>query len=218
MNLLALIGLGFFLGIRHATDADHVVAVTAIASRSRGIWQAAGVAALWGVGHTLTIFVVGAAIIMFSIVVPPRVGLSLEFAVGIALAVVGCLNVAGKRGFMTSGADDGAVPRLRAFVVGLVHGLAGSAAAALLVLATVRDPRAAVAYLRVFGFGTVLGMMLVTVAFAVPTSLAARRFGFATLGIRLSTGLLSAALGLWVMYQVGFVDGLFLAAPHWVPR
>ena len=218
MNLLALIGLGLFLGMRHATDADHVVAVTAIASRSRSIWQSAGVGALWGLGHTLTIFVVGTAIIMFSIAVPPRVGLSLEFAVGIALAIVGCLNVAGRRGPMTSGLGENDVPRLRAFLVGLVHGLAGSAAVALLVLATVREPRAAVAYLLVFGFGTVLGMMLVTMAFAVPTSMAARRFDFAAPGVRLSTGLLSAAFGLWVMYQVGFVDGLFRAMPHWTPR
>jgi len=218
MNLLALIGLGLLLGIRHATDADHVVAVTAIAARTRSIWQSAGVGVLWGVGHTLTIFGVGTVIIMFNIVVPPRVGLSLEFAVGIALAIVGCLNVAGKRGPMSSGLDEDAVPRFRAFLVGLVHGLAGSAGAALLVLATVRDPRAAVAYLLVFGFGTVLGMMLITVAIAAPTTVAARRFNFATIGMRLSTGLLSAAFGLWIMYQVGFVDGLFLATPTWTPR
>ncbi len=219
MNLPALIGLGLFLGMKHATDPDHVVAVTAIASRSRRLAPAAGIGMLWGVGHTLTIFMVGAAIILFNLVVPPRIGLAMEFAVGIALAVVGCLNVAGRKGPISAGLDDqGRVPRLRAFLVGLVHGLAGSAAVALLVLSTVRDPRMAVAYLLVFGLGTMLGMMLITVTLAVPTSVAARKFPSVAPGIQFGTGLISAAFGLWVMYDVGYVDGLFRAVPHWTPH
>jgi high-affinity nickel permease len=102
LTILPLIGIGLALGIRHATDSDHVVAVTAIAARHRRIGPAALVGALWGLGHTLTICVVGGAIILLNLTVPPRVGLSLEFAVGIALTVVGVLNIAGKGGFVAA--------------------------------------------------------------------------------------------------------------------
>src|SRR5437016_4915571 len=109
MNTAALIGLGLVLGMRHATDPDHVVAVTAIAARHRRVGPAALVGALWGLGHTLTICVVGTAIIIFNLTVPPRVGLSLEFAVGIALTLVGLWNLAGRRGFVAAGAAGGGV-------------------------------------------------------------------------------------------------------------
>ncbi len=218
MSTLALAGIGLVLGIRHAADSDHVVAVTAIAARHRHIGPAAFIGAVWGLGHTLTICVVGGLIILFNVVVPPRVGLALEFAVGIALTVVGTLNVAGKGGFLSAATDDAKGTGVKAFVVGLVHGLAGSAAVALLVLATVREPAAACLYLLVFGFGTICGMMLVTLAFASPVAVLARRFSWSGGTLRLATGVLSLAFGAYVMIQVGFVDGLFRAVPHWDPR
>jgi cytochrome c biogenesis protein CcdA len=218
MSLWALLGIGLALGIRHAADSDHVVAVTAIAARYRRVGPAALVGVFWGLGHTLTICAVGAAIILLNLTVPPRVGLSLEFAVGIALTVVGTLNVAGRGGFVSSADASGARQGLRAFVVGLVHGLAGSAAVALLVLATVRDPWAGVGYLLVFGAGTILGMILVTVSFASPVAVLSRRFQWSGSRLRLATGVLSLAFGLYVMYQVGLVDGLFGAAPRWSPH
>src|SRR4029453_19046307 len=82
-SLLAVCVLGFFLGMRHATDPDHVIAVTTIVSRHRSTAGAAMIGALWGVGHTLTILVVGAGIILLGWVIPPRVGLSLELSVGV---------------------------------------------------------------------------------------------------------------------------------------
>jgi cytochrome c biogenesis protein CcdA len=214
----ALLGIGLVLGIRHAADSGHRVAVTAIAARYRRIGPAALVGVLWGLGHTLTICTVGAAIILLNLAVPARVGLSLEFAVGIALTVVGTLNVAGRGGFVSAAGATGRQQGVRAFAVGLVHGLAGSAAVALLVLATVRDPWAGCAYLLVFGAGTIVGMILVTVAFASPVAVLARRFHWSGTGLRLATGLLSLTFGLYVMYQVGLVDGLFRAAPHWNPH
>jgi high-affinity nickel-transport protein len=126
--------------------------------------------------------------------------------------------VAGKGGFLPAAGDEARGTGVKAFVVGLVHGLAGSAAVALLVLATVRDPLAACLYLLVFGFGTICGMMLVTLAFASPVSVLARRFAWNGGTLRLVTGVLSLALGAYVMIQVGFVDGLFRAVPHWDPR
>ena len=218
MITLALVGIGLALGIRHAADSDHVVAVTAIAARHQRVGPAALVGAVWGLGHSLTICVVGGLIILFNIVVPPRVGLALEFAVGIALTVVGTLNVAGKGGFLSSAVEDAKGTGVKAFIVGLVHGLAGSAAVALLVLATVRDSVAACLYLLVFGLGTICGMMLVTIAFASPVAVLARRFAWNGGMLRLVTGVLSLAFGAYVMIQVGFVDGLFRAVPHWDPR
>jgi high-affinity nickel-transport protein len=107
---------------------------------------------------------------------------------------------------------------LRAFTLGLVHGLAGSAGVALLILATVRDPWAGCAYLLVFGLGTLTGMVLITVAVASPVALLARRREWLGRGLRVVTGALSLAFGLYVMTEVGFVDGLFRATPHWSPH
>ena len=218
MHLLALMGLGLVLGIRHATDADHVVAVTAIAARYKRVGPALVVGALGGLGHTLTILVVGGLIVLFNLAVPPRVGLAFEFAVGLVLTLVGVLNLSGSGGFVSAGLDHGPSPSFRAFFVGLVHGLAGSAAVALLVLATVHDPAAATAYLVVFGLGTVLGMMLITASFASPVALLARRFSWSGSGLRLTTGFLSLAFGVYVLVEVGWVNGLFRAATQWTPR
>jgi high-affinity nickel-transport protein len=107
---------------------------------------------------------------------------------------------------------------LRPLVVGLVHGLAGSAAVALLVLATIREPRWAVAYLLVFGVGTIAGMMMITAAIAVPFTYASGRFHNLNRGLRVATGLLSLGFGLFLTYQIGIVNGLFTSHPQWTPR
>jgi high-affinity nickel-transport protein len=220
--VIALLGLALALGLRHATDPDHVVAVTAITARTKRILPAMWLGVVWGLGHTLTLFTVGGAIIVFNLVVPPRVGLSLEFAVGIALVIVGLLNLrpAAPDDAARSGLPRGSerLPAWRAFLVGSVHGLAGSAAVALMVLATVRDPRWGVAYLLVFGVGSIAGMALVTTGLAAPLALASRRWGGLGRGVRVATGALSLVFGVWLIYQIGWKDGLFLATPHWAPH
>jgi len=219
MNLLALLGLGLLLGLRHATDPDHVVAVTAIAARTRRALPAAWLGIVWGLGHTVTLFAVGAGIILFNWVVPPRVGLALEFAVALALVVVGLLNLRRPRRERAEPSEDaGRPPAGRAFAVGLVHGLAGSAAVALLVLATVRDPRWACGYLFVFALGTLAGMAVITTGFALPVATVTRRWSGAGRLIRLATGTISLAFGVWLAYHIGWSDGLFLAVPSWTPR
>jgi high-affinity nickel-transport protein len=170
-------------------------------------------------GHTLTLFVVGGLIILLNVVVPPRLGLSFEFAVALALIVVGLLNLRGPRpGSADASAAPARLPALRAFVVGLVHGLAGSAAVALLVLATVREPLWAIGYLGVFGLGTLLGMAFITAGMASSLSLAASRWGGLGPGVRVATGVLSLVFGVWLVYQIGWHDGLFGALPRWEPH
>ena len=107
---------------------------------------------------------------------------------------------------------------VRPLVVGIVHGLAGSAAVALLVLATIRDPRWSMLYLVVFGVGTIAGMMLVTAVVAWPFARAGARVATMQRGLRVAAGLASVAFGLFVAYRIGVVDGLFGAAPSWTPR
>jgi high-affinity nickel-transport protein len=264
---LPIVVLGLLLGMRHATDPDHVIAVSTIVSRQRSVRSAALIGSLWGIGHTVTIALVGGLIIVFDLVIPPRLGLAMEFSVALMLVLLGVLNLAGPLRRVTrmltpapgSGAGIhvhphghgdyvhvhphghepgshghaenrtplsrldrvfgklGVYQAMRPLVVGLVHGLAGSAAVALLVLATIRDPVWAVVYLLLFGAGTIAGMMLITAAISLPLAYTGRSIEIHRyLGV--ASGLLSLAFGLFLAYQIGLVDGLFTGNPNWTPR
>jgi len=262
--LLAIIALGFFLGMRHATDPDHVIAVTTIVSRERTLLHAALIGVLWGIGHTITILAVGSAIILFKLTIPPRIGLSMELAVGLMLILLGVLNLtgilrraiewltirrlgpgahshflvgrwmvhthdeSGEPVFLDSTSILGWTPQwwkklglfhiLRPLVVGIVHGLAGSAAVALLVLATISRPSWAIGYLLIFGLGTVAGMILITTAIALPYAYSVRQFARLNRGLATASGFLSVAFGFFLCYQTSVADGLFTAHPTWRPR
>ncbi len=203
--------LGVLLGLRHATDADHVVAVTTIVAREKSIARAAWVGAVWGVGHTLTLVLLGGAIIAFRVVIPPRVGLGLEFAVALMLIGLGYSNIRRR-------ADDAPATMTRPLLVGVVHGLAGSAAVALLVLATIREPLAAAAYLVMFGLGTILGMMIVTAMLAIPALYAGERVVKMRVGVRVAAGALSIVFGLLLARELIVDGGLFSAVPTWEPH
>jgi ABC-type nickel/cobalt efflux system permease component RcnA len=268
VNLAAAIGLGFVLGMRHATDPDHVIAVSTIVARQRSIRQAGVIGILWGVGHTVTIFSVGAAIILFNVVIPPRFGLAMELAVGLMLILLGILNLTGITQRVAHRhtpdhshdsvvhshphAHDGVMHEhihghrpevhmhlepnanaheersilhrlglyqfFRPLAVGLVHGLAGSAAVALLVLAEIRDPRWAVGYLLVFGIGTIAGMMLITMMIGAPFAYTRGRFGSFNRGLGIASGLLSLTFGLFITFQIAITDGLFASHPYWTPH
>src|SRR5262249_44731256 len=94
-TLLSIIVFGFFLGMRHATDPDHVLAITTIVSRQRSVRHAAVIGVLWGIGHTVTVLAVGSAIILFGLAIPPRIGLAMEASVGLMLILLGALNLSG---------------------------------------------------------------------------------------------------------------------------
>ena len=93
LGLISIVVVGFFLGMRHATDPDHVIAVTTIVSQQRSTKRAALVGIFWGLGHTLTIFLVGCAIILFNVVIPTRLGLAMEFSVSVMLILLGGWNL-----------------------------------------------------------------------------------------------------------------------------
>lgn len=185
------------LGMRHATDADHVVAITTIVNGEQSLHRAARTGLMWGIGHTLTILAVGVAIILFKVVFTPRIGLSLEMTVAVMLMVLGTLNLMRR-------SPAARAPVLRPFIVGSVHGMAGSAAAALLIVPLIHDPRMALLYLAIFGLGTVAGMTMVTVAIAAPANLAASRFAGFDRGLRLASGSASLAFGAYLGYRAGF--------------
>jgi ABC-type nickel/cobalt efflux system permease component RcnA len=240
MSPAAVLALGFFLGMRHATDADHVVAVSTIITRQRSLRAALPIGALWGLGHTLTILLVGGAILLFGVVIPPRLGLGMEFSVALMLVVLGALNVRsvlkdarsiahqhtgdGQPGAPHSHGghvhSHGEQPRgaLRPLLIGIVHGMAGSAAVALLVLGAIGNPYLGLIYLLVFGVGTIAGMVLITCVLAVPLAVAAPRFASFQRVLAVGTGLASVALGALLVYEIGFVDGLFGAQPQWDPH
>lgn len=267
--------LGLLMGMRHATDLDHVIAVTTIVSRERRLTAASRVGIVWGLGHTLTVLAVGAAIIIFKIAIPIRLGLAMEFAVAIVLMLLGLgafasfVQIVVRRIAGTPRAVDqplvhshahghgfgphrhphvhpdsgenhesdlvtlnhehllptGAMssfavrrPLIRSFGIGLVHGLAGSAAITLLVLGAIPQPLWATLYLAIFCLGTIVGMGLITTAIATPFAVAAQRMSWMHQGLITGSGLLSFGFGLFLAYQLGIVDHLFGTAPIWIPH
>jgi high-affinity nickel-transport protein len=265
ITLLSIIALGFFLGMRHATDPDHVIAVTTIVTRQRRLGRAALIGVFWGVGHTVTILVVGTAIILFNVVIPTRIGLSMELSVGLMLIILGLVNI---RSFLQSvpapanGTSDhdfththehshgdhvhthahvhagaehahnhssvnfldrvlgksGMYQQLRPLLVGIVHGLAGSAAVALLVLTTIRNSYWAIVYLLVFGVGTIAGMMVITMSIASTLHLVSGHSDSISRKLSMASGVLSLVFGVVVAYQICVVNGLFSLHPQWTPR
>ncbi|MGH9250656.1 MAG: high-affinity nickel-transport family protein [Acidimicrobiales bacterium] len=253
-QLLALAGLGFLLGMRHATDADHVIAVSTILSRSRRFVDSTLIGALWGLGHTVTVLLVGVLIIVFRVAIPDPVALAMEFAVALMLIALGVLNLTGALSSVTERltppaplhghahehlhaheaeeevhahghahlhghgrADDlapgllatfGWYQLLRPVFVGLVHGLAGSAAVALLVLSTISDPTAALVYLVIFCLGVAAGMALLTTLIGLPFLVSRTRSERINRLLTVGSGLLSLAFGLLLAWQIGVGEGL----------
>jgi high-affinity nickel-transport protein len=226
---LGAIALGFVFGLQHATDADHVVAVASIVSRTGRFASGALVGAFWGLGHTVTIAAAGMAIVLFNVTVTPRAGLSMELAVACMLMALGVARIVrlmrdqdekpgqsvyghrhGAPGFWLVLRTLGPAQAARSTLTGLVHGLAGSAAVALLVLSTVRSPYAALMYLLVFGLGTVVGMTAITALLSVPFTARLPILSRFRRALALGTGLLSLGFGFYLAIHIGFVDGLLL--------
>lgn len=233
-SMFGVLGLGLLLGLKHALEADHVVAVTAIVSEHASLSRAALIGALWGVGHTFSLLLAGVALIFLRVAIPAPVAAVLEFAVALMIIVLGGrILYALFRGRRTihvhTHSHDGVThshlhfhdrhdahePSIpyghgreahdhklgwRPIVVGMVHGLAGSAALTLLILteSVLASSKAmGIAYLVVFGFGSICGMLLMSLLLGIPFTVTALRAERLNAPIRLMTGVGSVAFGVY---------------------
>jgi high-affinity nickel-transport protein len=203
---IGLLALGFLLGVRHALDPDHVIAISTISARAPSFRRSVGIGALWGMGHTLTILTAGGAMVVLRATISPRMGLAMEFAVALMLITLGVLNL-----FNARHPEPAAPSAARPFIIGMVHGLAGSAAIGLLVVATIDTPATGMLYLMLFGAGTIAGMIAVTGLMTIPMTIIAD----GTLGRRrwltAAAGVVSLAFGVFMVHALGGPLALFAA-------
>ncbi|KYF56661.1 hypothetical protein BE08_15110 [Sorangium cellulosum] len=187
-----LLGLG--LGLRHAADADHLVAITTLLQRERGPRRAALVAALWGLGHSAAFLGVGLLVVLVGLRVPAQLERAAELLVAFMLIALGVWHlVRPQRRAPASGGD--AAAHARSIVVGVVHGLSGSAGIALLATTTIPSRLWAAAYLALFGLGTVAGMIALTVVLSWPIGWTLSREGAARRASIVAAALLGIATG-----------------------
>lgn len=227
-SALAILGLGLIIGLRHALDTDHLAAVSAIVSERKSLFSSLLIGGLWGLGHTLSLLVVGVGVIMLNLQIQ-RYEKALEF--GVALMLIGLgLNVlyqlfrespihlhTHRHGEQlhthlhqhqepTVAADKGW--SFRPLLIGMVHGLAGSAGLMLGVLATISTAPLAFAYILIFGLGSIGGMMIMSVILGLPAHFTASSFTRTNLVVRAASGMFSLGFGAWLVYEIGFVEGL----------
>ncbi|HEY4134450.1 MAG TPA: urease accessory protein [Alphaproteobacteria bacterium] len=245
--MISVLLLGLFLGMKHAMEADHVAAVASLAARSGTVGEAARLGVAWGMGHTLTLFVIGAAVLLLGAAIPETATHVLEFAVGVVLVGLGIDVVRrmlkegvhvhahqhqGERHLHLHQHDNVAAPAavahsatphavtshahahkrvlpLRALCVGLVHGMAGSAALIVLTLGSIQSVWLGVAYIGLFGIGSIAGMLALSLVIGLPLRLTAHKLGNLYNGLTAVIGLLTVFLGASIMWKIGITDGLF---------
>lgn len=233
-SIVSILGAGLVIGLKHAIEADHLAAISTIVSERRSLLSSTLIGGLWGIGHTISLLSAGVIVILLQVKIPDRLAQGLEFCVAIMLVGLGTNTlyklIRGGRVHLhthTHGGHEhshphlhpqsvetgprshhGSGPGFRPLVIGLVHGLAGSAALMLLVLTTISSPAIAFAYIAVFGLGSIGGMMLMSSLIALPAALAANRFAAANVAIRTIAGCFSLGFGLFMAWEIGYVDGL----------
>ena len=195
---LSLLMLGALLGVRHALDPDHVVAIGTITASVPSRRRSVIVGAMWGLGHALTLMFVGGSIVLFRVAVSARVGLAMEYSVALMLIALGLLNLASARH-----AEPADPSRARPFIVGMMHGMAGSAAIALIVLAAIRETATGMIYLALFGLGTIAGMIGVTALVAFPVTMTVAAVGVSRRWLLVASGLVSVVFGLLLAKNLG---------------
>ena len=234
-TLLGTLALGFVLGLKHALDADHLVAVSTIVGREKSVWKSSLVGAVWGIGHTASLFVAAVAVILLRLTISARTAATLEFAVGLMLIALGIdlvrrvvrgdiavhshahggaghshLHVHGVGGPPDAGEHHGVGKR--PFFIGLIHGLAGSAALMLFVLTTITSPWLGILYVLIFGAGTIGGMLVMSTILGLPFALANRVFEGLVGKIQFAAGLGSLGFGVFYAWHVAAASGIFSAA------
>jgi high-affinity nickel permease len=232
LHYVTFLGLGFLLGARHALDADHVAAVSTILSERPTLRASGLIGFCWGFGHTVMLLVVGLAMIGLKMTIPERVALAVEFGVGGMLVVLGAslaVTLARERWHIHAHQHDGAThlhfhshgrqtdhahthwlqASLKPLLVGMVHGLAGSAALMFVVLSSVRTAWEGAAYILVFGLGSIVGMVLVGITISLPLVFSASLGRPVQLAVQGLASLGSIGLGLAMMARIGLSEGLF---------
>ncbi len=234
LSAAAILGGGFVLGLRHATDADHLAAVSTIVSERRSLLSSAIIGGIWGLGHTISLLAAGMIVLLLDFQIGAYERL-LEFFVGIMLVLLG-LNVLRKIGqggtlhfhAHEHGARQHVHPHLhesgvndepdthhgfsfspRALVIGMIHGLAGSAALMLAIIPTIDSRSLGLLYLAIFGIGSIGGMMLMSFLVGLPFHFTALRFNRFNLILQSIAGLISVGLGIFIIYEKAFIEGLF---------
>lgn len=234
LSILSLLGVGFVLGLKHALDADHLAAVSTIATEKRSLLGSSLIGIWWGVGHTISLLVAGVLVMLLHVQIGPRTERALEFCVGIMLIVLGvnALRKLTRGGKVHMHAHEheghwhvhphvhkqkthdsphthhGLRAGARPLLIGMVHGMAGSAALTLLVLATISSTMVGLLYIAIFGVGSIGGMAIMSALFALPSKLNAQRFTRLDFAFRGLAGLASVGLGAFTVYQIGFVNHL----------
>jgi ABC-type nickel/cobalt efflux system permease component RcnA len=223
----AIFAAGFLIGMKHALEADHVAAVASLAIGARSGRETLRLGIIWGIGHSITIFVVGAAVMALETAVPERVAAMLELAVGVMLVLLGAdvlrrvirervhfhTHRHGAKAHFHAHSHAGEGPHSdsrhthshglggRALLVGVIHGLAGSAVLVLLTLTTLPSWSAGLGYMALFGAGSILGMVALSGALAVPLRLTARRMTWAYNGLAALVGLFTMGLGAAIAFR-----------------
>jgi ABC-type nickel/cobalt efflux system permease component RcnA len=235
--MTSILLFGFLLGMQHAMEADHVAAVASLAARKSSMKATIRLGTVWGIGHTLTLLLVGAGVLALNTLVPDKIALGLEFAVGLMLVILG-LDVLrrlwrkrihfhshrhGDRVHFHAHSHSGGRAHkddphehehadglpLRSLLEGMMHGLAGSAALIVLALEMVRSFWQGIIYILIFGMGSIIGMAALTLVIGIPFRYSARSMTWAYNGLQAAVGLATFALGVWVMYEIGWMQGLF---------
>ncbi|MEC0090377.1 urease accessory protein UreH [Paenibacillus macquariensis subsp. defensor] len=213
LGLLSILGIGFILGIKHAIEPDHVIAVSTIASQSKNLFRSTLAGVFWGIGHTATLFLVGLVLILTKNAISDTWASSLEFAVGIMLVYLGISSLLLIRKKHEHKSPNLSVLRnkasyMKSLIIGMIHGLAGSAAMVLLTMSTVSTVWDGAIYILCFGLGTIAGMLFFTTILGIPFVLSANNMSV-NLTLTSITGTVSIVFGLYYMYNLGITEGLF---------
>ncbi len=237
--MMSVLLLGFLLGIRHAVEADHVAAVASMTTQSKSLGEAMRLGATWGLGHTLTLFLFGSIVLFTNSIIPENLAMILEFAVGIMLVLLGIdviRRMRRQRVHFHQHGHDGDIRHfhahshagegeheksthshnhnktisLRPLLVGMMHGMAGSAALIVLALQTVESTLTGLVYILLFGFGSVAGMAVLATVIMIPLRHSAQQLTRFYNGLQTAIGLGTIFLGSYVIYEIGFVEGLMI--------
>ncbi|WP_028391926.1 HoxN/HupN/NixA family nickel/cobalt transporter [Bacillus cihuensis] len=231
VSFLSILALGFVLGIKHAIEPDHIIAVSTIASQSKKLLRSSLAGVFWGIGHTATLFIVGIILIFMKGEIPEEWAMSLEFLVGIMLVYLGVTTFLSFKNIhihehehnreehkhvhshVHSGQHEHKhhqkkVSYLKSSLIGLVHGLAGSGAMVLLTMSTVQDVWEGAIYILIFGIGTVVGMLFFTTIIGIPFVFSATKLSLNKIFTQI-TGVVSTVFGIYYMYNLGVTEGLF---------